>query len=282
VVTRRNDRTLRTERGEPVRNRERWTVTAVHVDGGLTVSHLHGHGAVTLPADYVMNDVRLGYAATAHGHQGDTVDVSLTLITEATSHRSLYVGATRGRDQNRLLVVAEPDESHDVLEHVLTNDRAEVPALVQRRNLARQVPRQPAERAVVAARQAAEEAKRHAEPFTRPLREAEEQVARSAAAVREMRTAMVRTPRWRRIGLAAPLREAEECLLDARSDRDAAKRAAQPYTARVDRAEVKLREAEHAESLARIRERMDRLNVDPPASGLERGPEMDRGLELEL
>lgn len=100
VVTRRNDRILTTDHGEPVRNRERWTVAAVHDDGALTVSHLGRHGSVTLPADYVRAHVQLGYAATAHGHQGDTVDISITLVTAATTHRSLYVGATRGRDEN--------------------------------------------------------------------------------------------------------------------------------------------------------------------------------------
>jgi len=139
VVTRRNDRTITTDQGEPVRNRERWTVTAVHDDGALTVSHLGKHGVVTLPADYVRSQVQLGYAATAHGHQGDTVDLSLTLITAATTHRSLYVGATRGRDENRLCVVTTDEEdARDVLEHVLTNDRVDVPAVAQRRSLAEQ------------------------------------------------------------------------------------------------------------------------------------------------
>ncbi len=137
VVTRRNERTLRTDRGDPVRNRDRWTVAGVHRDGSLRVSHIHGHGHVTIPAEYVKNHVRLGYAATAHGHQGDTVDVSLALVTEATSHRTLYVGATRGRDQNQLCVVTdEPDQARDVLERVLASDRADVPAVAQRRRLA--------------------------------------------------------------------------------------------------------------------------------------------------
>ncbi len=103
VVTRRNDRTLRTDHGEPVRNRERWRVDTVHADGTLTVSRRSGtRHRSTLPADYVRQHVRLGYAATAHGHQGDTVDRSYTLVTPATSHRALYVGATRGRQSNRL------------------------------------------------------------------------------------------------------------------------------------------------------------------------------------
>ncbi|HEY4632774.1 MAG TPA: hypothetical protein VIH00_02570, partial [Candidatus Limnocylindrales bacterium] len=110
VVTRRNDRSLTTDHGEPVRNRERWTVAAVHDDGALTISHLRRHGTVTIPAEYVRSHVQLGYAATVHGHQGDTVDVSLTLVTAATTHRSLYVGATRGRDENRLCVITTADE----------------------------------------------------------------------------------------------------------------------------------------------------------------------------
>ena len=75
VATRRNDRRLLTSAGEPVRNRELWTVTATHPDGSLAVSHIDGHGHVTLPADYVREHVRLGYAATEHGYQSDTVTV---------------------------------------------------------------------------------------------------------------------------------------------------------------------------------------------------------------
>lgn len=141
IVTRRNDRTLRTDDGEPVRNRERWTIDAVNRDGSLAVSRLDGHGTVTLPADYTRSHVRLGYAATAHGHQGDTVDVSYTLVSASTTHRGLYVGATRGRHENNLCVITEEpdlDEARDVLDHVLTNDRADVPAIVQRRELAAQ------------------------------------------------------------------------------------------------------------------------------------------------
>ena len=39
--------------GEPVRNRDTWTVTGINDDGSITVSHRSGHGDVTLPADYV-------------------------------------------------------------------------------------------------------------------------------------------------------------------------------------------------------------------------------------
>ena len=140
VATRRNHRHLRTTTGEPVRNRDRWDVTSTHRDGSLTVSHRAGHGTVTLPAGYVGDHVRLGYAATEYGHQGDTVDVAIALVSTATTQRGLYVGATRGRDDNRLHVVTDSDDladARDVLEVVLAHDRADIPAVTQRRELAR-------------------------------------------------------------------------------------------------------------------------------------------------
>ncbi len=142
VATRRNDRRLCTERGEPVRSRDRWTVIATHPDGALTVSHLGGHGTVTLPADYSRQHVRLGYAATEHGHQGDTVDIALALVSSATTHRGLYVAVTRGRDENRIHVITDTTdvgEARDVLDAVLVYDRADIPAVTPRRHLAREV-----------------------------------------------------------------------------------------------------------------------------------------------
>ena len=93
VATRRNDRALTTTAGHAVHNRDLWTVEQVHDDGALTVTHRHGHGTVTLPADYAARHVRLGYAATGHGHQGDTVDVALTLV----DRRDNAPGPVRGR-----------------------------------------------------------------------------------------------------------------------------------------------------------------------------------------
>ena len=139
VVTRKNDRRLETSVGEPVRNREAWTVEAIGEDGSLTVSSNAGSGTVTLPADYATEHVRLGYASTEHGNQGDTVDVGLELATVATTQRGLYVGATRGRDDNKILVVTESDDLDDareILRYVLSSDRSDVPATTQRRLLA--------------------------------------------------------------------------------------------------------------------------------------------------
>ncbi len=278
VVTRRNERTLRTDRGEPVRNRDRWTVAGAHRDGSLTVSHLHGHGNATLPAEYVRNHVRLGYAATAHGHQADTVDVSLAVITEATSHRSLYVGATRGRDQNRLLVVSEePDQARDVLERALTNDRADVPTVVQRRNLARQVPQtREAQDAVAVGRRALDHARRDAEPFLRQLRAAEAAARSVEHALRQQEAALADAPRWRRRGLRDALHETTLAYSHTQERLDDAERTAAPHVARIETAEADLQRAERDATTARIRDRLDRLTVEPPTRGIGR----DLGIEL--
>ncbi len=114
------------------------TCVATHPSGALTVSHREGHGTITLPADYVGDHVRLGYAATEHGNQGDTVDIGLQLVSPATTRRGLYVGATRGRHDNHLYVVTDDlEDPRDVLEAVLYHDRADRPAVTQRRELAR-------------------------------------------------------------------------------------------------------------------------------------------------
>ena len=50
---------------------------------------------------------------------------------------------TRGRDTNQLLVVtdtADLAEARDVLDGVLAHDRADIPAVTQRRELAQQLP----------------------------------------------------------------------------------------------------------------------------------------------
>lgn len=144
VATRRNDRRLRTTTGEPIRNRERWTITDTNPNGEITVTRLNGHGTITLPADYVRQHVQLAYATTEHGAQGETADRGITLATTATTGRGLYVGMTRGRDENHALVVTEePDlaEAISILEGAIAIDRADIPATTHRRLLAEAAPR---------------------------------------------------------------------------------------------------------------------------------------------
>jgi len=154
IVTRRNDRRITTDAGEPIRNRELWTVMAAGDDGSLAVSASRGHGTAVLPAEYVRDHVRLGYAATEHGVQGDTTTIGIELASLATTRRGAYVGLTRGIEDNTVLVVTESrdlDEARDVLDRIVSVDRADVPASTQRRELAAadRNPRQPLPRCQV-------------------------------------------------------------------------------------------------------------------------------------
>jgi conjugative relaxase-like TrwC/TraI family protein len=141
VATRRNHRRLHTTGGDIVRNRERWTVTAISGSGDLSVTALGGTDTATLPAEYVIEHVRLGYAATEYGTQSTTETASITLAGTATTGRGLYVAMTRGRERNDVYVVTDthdPAESRDVLEGIVAADRADIPATVQRRHLKEQ------------------------------------------------------------------------------------------------------------------------------------------------
>ena len=103
VVTRRNERRLRFSRTGWVRNGDRWTVTGVGRDQSLIVANGRGF-RITLPADYVRDDVELGYATTIHGAQGATVDTMHGVLTGAESRQQLYTMMTRGRLANHAYV----------------------------------------------------------------------------------------------------------------------------------------------------------------------------------
>lgn len=105
IQTRKNDSDL------GVANRQQWIVQRVTEDSTVYAREV-GSGrkhlrTVALPSEYVGEHAHLSYAATAYGVQGATVDASHTMLSEATSAAGVYVGMTRGRQQNRLHVVAE-------------------------------------------------------------------------------------------------------------------------------------------------------------------------------
>jgi conjugative relaxase-like TrwC/TraI family protein len=115
IATRRNDPGLATDRGERVRNRHTWIVSAVGRDGSLTASDPE-RGEVTLPARYVAQHVELGWAVTGYGNQGDTVGVGIAVLEPGTTRSHAYVAMTRGRDSNLALIpdptgVADPAET---------------------------------------------------------------------------------------------------------------------------------------------------------------------------
>lgn len=280
VVTRHNDRALVTDRNEPVRNRDRWTVQAVGVDGSLVVAHDQGHGTVLLPADYVRNHVRLGYAATSHGNQGDTVDLGITIVSASTSHRSLYVGATRGRADNQLYVVTDdPAHARDVLEQALTNDRADQPAVARRRELLHQTPRRdpidPNE-AVARAERCLREAQGRAEPYLQPLATAEAELAEAKRSRSDAERTRTSAPRWRRPLLARQVADATAAVDAAQGRYDLARTDAALALEELQDAHAEVRRAEICVDAARMRDRLDRHIIEPPARTI------DRGLGIEL
>jgi ATP-dependent exoDNAse (exonuclease V) alpha subunit len=142
VVTRRNDRRLRTDQDLMVKNRDHWTITVVHRDRSITVTG--STGSIRLPADYVVSDVELGYAQTSHASQGRTVDVALLLIDSPTDSRGVYTPMTRGREANHAYVITEDNQTAlDVLSEAISRDWIDQPAVARREQLDPHPPRQP-------------------------------------------------------------------------------------------------------------------------------------------
>ena len=115
VITRRNERTIRTSGGGWVKNGDRWCVVDIRRDGSMLVDRLDSRrrGKAVLPPDYVGEYVDLGYAVTAHRAQGITVDTSHVVVTPSTTRENLYVSMSRGRESNIAYVALDqPDDSH--------------------------------------------------------------------------------------------------------------------------------------------------------------------------
>lgn len=114
VITRKNDRRLRSG-SNWVRNGSRWQVVAIRRDGSLRVRNTDRIGGrpLWLPAEYVTENVDLGYAVTAYRAQGITTDTAHAVVEAGTTRENLYVAMTRGRASNTAYVVtSRPDDNH--------------------------------------------------------------------------------------------------------------------------------------------------------------------------
>ncbi|MBN8424406.1 AAA family ATPase [Microbacterium esteraromaticum] len=101
VQTRRNDHRAGVE------NRAIWRVARI-APGALELERLDDSTdtrAVSL--EYAADYVHLAYATTVHGIQGETTDISL--VGPDVDASGLYVGLTRGRRHNEVVVVARSD-----------------------------------------------------------------------------------------------------------------------------------------------------------------------------
>jgi conjugative relaxase-like TrwC/TraI family protein len=143
IITRLNERRIPVSATDWVKNGDRWTVDAVLDSGALQVTHLRTKRHITLPADYVADNVELGYACTIHTAQGVTADTCHTIATGEESRQLFYVAMTRGRGGNHVyLVTAGDGDPHaiitreallpptavDILIRILTRDDAPVSA----------------------------------------------------------------------------------------------------------------------------------------------------------
>jgi conjugative relaxase-like TrwC/TraI family protein len=127
IATRRNDRSIETNRHEMIHNRNTFTITALQHDGRIAA--VGDTGLVILPASYVANHVELAYAVTAMGAQGRTVDHAITVIDGVTDVRNIYVPMTRGRESNHAYLTTDgEDTATDVFARYLTNDWIDLPA----------------------------------------------------------------------------------------------------------------------------------------------------------
>ncbi|MFC3397863.1 MobF family relaxase [Microbacterium amylolyticum] len=200
IQTRQNDS------GIGVANPQQRIVQRVEDDGALRVRE-HGNGlkqqhTVRLPAEYVAEHAHLSYAATSYGVQGATVAGAHTLLTDATSAASVYVGMTRGRETNLLHVVAESEaDAQAQFIEAMARDRAD--------------------RGLTTATQRATEAVAGLTDDG-PMRFVNEEIA---ALMHRAQTAEVQAQRWQRVGTAlADLRERETVVRErARAAEEAAK-----------------------------------------------------------
>ncbi len=137
IITRSNDRRLRTSATDWVKNGDRWTIFTLTRTGGLSVRHVRNGRIVTLPADYIQTSVELGYATTVHTAQGVTADTMHGVVTGEESRQQLYTMLSRGRTANQIYVsvvadgdphgVIRPESLHpptatELLEQILARD----------------------------------------------------------------------------------------------------------------------------------------------------------------
>jgi len=116
IITRSNDRRLRTSSTDWVKNGDRWMVLGIHDGGDLTVAHTQSGRTVRLPAEYVQACTELGYATTVHTAQGVSVDTMHALASGQETRQQFYTMMTRGALGNHLyLQVVGDGDPHSVI-----------------------------------------------------------------------------------------------------------------------------------------------------------------------
>ncbi|MFI8992148.1 MobF family relaxase [Streptomyces antimycoticus] len=108
IALRRIDRDIVSESGERVAtNRDTAKVVGISDNGAMLVQFEDGD-RMHLPATYVREHVELAYAGTDYSVQGATEGTGGMLVDEHTTRNALYVGLSRGREENRAYVILPP------------------------------------------------------------------------------------------------------------------------------------------------------------------------------
>jgi hypothetical protein len=98
VQTRRNDSTT------GVNNRQMWIVKRITTQHVILESTSDASDLRKITHEYVAAHVHLGYASTVYGVQGETTDLSI--VGPGVDAAGLYVGLTRGRQGNKVIVTS--------------------------------------------------------------------------------------------------------------------------------------------------------------------------------
>ena len=103
VQTRRNDRTA------DVQNRQNWVVRSVTPQYVMLASASDTTDLRRISHEYAGSHLHLAYATTVYGVQGETTDRSM--VGPGVDAAGLYVGMTRGKTSNQVVVVAPTESS---------------------------------------------------------------------------------------------------------------------------------------------------------------------------
>jgi DNA primase catalytic core len=142
IITRHNDRRLRLNATNWVKNGDRWTISAITSEG-VRARHTQSGRHITLPHDYVAEWAELGYATTTHTAQGVTADTCHGMLTGDETRQQAYTMLTRGRLTNDVYLVTvgdgdphtlihpetiNPATATDQLERILAHDESPISA----------------------------------------------------------------------------------------------------------------------------------------------------------
>ncbi len=103
VQTRRNDR------GSDVQNRQHWVVKQITAGHVILASSSDSTDLKRVTHEYANAHMHLGYASTVYAVQGETTDRAL--VGPGVDAAGLYVGLTRGKEENDIVLVAPTEAS---------------------------------------------------------------------------------------------------------------------------------------------------------------------------